>query len=165
MEERTSLYLAQLSTADRKLLQLSVHMNPIIVANADGNYSLRESAAIAEVVRKLMSESEFRPLILVAGHAEISDAALRVMLETHTKDIDAYLAQVSNLLEQLPEEVAHAYRRFTLFAIIHVAEASRDGLFGLMGDKISHSEKSVMRRMVDMLGLDPNEEEQAKLGM
>ena len=165
MEERTSLYLAQLSISDRKLLQMSVHMNPVIVAHADGDYSLRESAAIAEVVRKLMSEPEYRPLILVAGHSEISDAALRVMLETHTKDVDAYLAQIADLLESLPEEVAVAYRRFTLYAIIHVAEASRDGLFGFLGDKISQSEKTVMQKMVDVLGLAPNEDERKKLGM
>lgn len=165
MEERTSLYLTQLSAADRKLLQLSVQMNPLMVANADGNYSLREAAAVSEVVRSLMSDPQFRPLILVAGHAELSDAALRVMLETHTKDIDGYLSQLADLLEQLPEDVAIAYRRFTLFAIIRVAEASRDGLFGLMGDRISQCEKSVMRKMVDALALEPNDEEKTKLGM
>lgn len=165
MDERTSLYLAQLSTSDRKLLQMSVHMNPVIVAHADGDYSLRESAAIAEVTRKLMSEPEYRPLILVAGHSELSDAALRVMLEEHTKDVDGYLQKVASLLDQLPDDVVDAYRRFTLYAIIHVAEASRDGLFGLMGDKISQSEKKMMSRMVDVLGLSPNDEERKKLGM
>lgn len=165
MEDRTSLYLAQLSTTDRKLLQMSVHMNPVIVAHADGDYSLRESAAIAEVTRKLMTEAGYRPLILVAGHSEISDAALRVMLEEHTQDVDGYLRRIAELLENLPDDVVDAYRKFTLYAIIHVAEASRDGLFGLMGDKISHSEKTVMRKMVDVLGLDPNDEERKKLGM
>ncbi len=165
MDEQTRLSLEQLSTTDRKLLQMSVHMNPVIVAYADGNYSLRESAAIAEVTRKLMSDAVYRPLILVAGHSEISDAALRVMLEIHTKDITAYLTHVAKLLDRLPDDVADAYRRFALFAIIHVAEASRDGLFGLMGDKISHSEKKVMRQMVDALRLRPTQEERQKLGM
>ncbi len=165
MEDRTSLYLTQLSSADRKLLQMSVHMNPMIVAHADGDYSLRESAAVAEVTRKLMSEVCYRPLILVAGHSEISDAALRVMLEQHSENVDAYLARIAELIEDLPEGVGEAYRKFTLYAIIHVAEASRDGLFGLMGDKISQSEKKVMRKMVEVLGLAPNDQERQKLGM
>lgn len=165
MEDRTSLYFTQLGPADRKLLQMSVHMNPVIVANADGKYSLRESAAMAEAVRKLMSEPEYRPLILLAGHAEMSDAALRVMLETHTKNVEGYLEQLSCMLAQLPDEVVDAYRRFTLFAIIHVAEASRDGLFGLVGERISDAERTVMRRMVEVLELAPTDEQRAKLGM
>jgi len=165
MAERTSLFLAQLSAADRKLLQISVHMNPLIVANADGNYSIRESSALASAVRKLISDDEYRPLLLVAGHEELSDAAMRVMLETHTKDVDGYLQQVADLLDRLPEEVAEAYRKFTLYAIIAVAEASRDGLFGLMGDRISTSEKTVMRRMVDKLQLPIDDDARVKLGM
>lgn len=165
MGERTSLFLAQLSAQDRKLLQISVHMNPLIVANADGKYSLRESSALAAAVHKLISEDEYRPLVLVAGHEGISETAMRVMLETHTKDIDGYLKQVADLIATLPEEVAEAYRKFTLYAIITVAEASRDGLFGLVGDRISASEKTVMRRMVEVLELPLDDDARGKLGM
>ncbi|MCU0692233.1 MAG: hypothetical protein MUF54_12610 [Polyangiaceae bacterium] len=164
MDDRSPLF-AQLDPAERKLLQMSVHINPVIVATADGKYSLQESAAIADVVRKLMSEDEYRPLILVAGHEEISDAALRVMLETHSKNIGEYLAEVARLLEQLPPDVVNAYRRFALFAIIHVAEAARDGLFGLVGTRISEAEKAVMRKMAEVLRLEPDEEQRAKIGM
>lgn len=165
MAERTSLFLAQLSAADRKLLQISVHLNPLIVANADGKYSFRESSALATALRKLISDEEYRPLVLVAGHEELSEAAMRVMLEAHTKDIEGYLKQVAELLATLPEEVAEAYRQFTVYAIITVAEASRDGLFGLVGDRISASEKTVMRRMVDVLELPLDDDARTKLGM
>ncbi len=165
MTERTSLFLAQLSAADRNLLQISVHLNPLIVANSDGKYTLRESSALAAALRKLMSEDEYRPLLLVAGHQGLSEAALRVMLETHTKDIERYLLQVSSLLEKLPEDVVDAYRKFTLYAIVTVAEASRDGLFGLVGDRINASEKTVMHRMVEVLKLPVDEGARAKLGM
>ncbi len=165
MGERTSLFLAQLSAADRKLLQISVHLNPLIVANADGKYTFRESSALACVVRRLISEEAYRPLVLVAGHEDISEAAMRVMLEQHAKDIDGYLAQVADLLARLPQDVADAYRQFTVYAIITVAEASRDGLFGLVGDRINASEKTVMRRMVEVLQLPVDDAARAKLGM
>ena len=165
MDERSDHYLARLSSSDRMLLQLSVRMNPIMVANADGDYSLREFAAIADAVHKLVNEPAFRPLLLVAGQEKFSEAALRVMLEEHSKDLDGYLAQIASLLEHLPEEVADAYRRFTLYAVIHTAEASRDGLFGLVGAKISDSEKSVIRKMVDVLRINPSEIDRAKLGI
>jgi len=165
MEERSDHFLARLSAAERKLLQLSVHMNPIIVSHADGKCSMRESAAIAEAVRKLMCDEAYRSLLLVAGHEEFSDAGLRVMVEEHTKDVKAYLAQVASLLERIPEDVADAYRSFTLFAIIHVAEATREGLFGIMGAKISDSERAVILTMVEALGLKPGEDDRARLGM
>jgi tellurite resistance protein len=165
MTGRTSLYLSQLTSAQRKLIQMSIHLNPMIVANADGNYSLRESAAFAEAVRSLLTDMAYRPLLLLAGSEAISEAALRVMLETHTKDVEGYLAQIAELLAQMPDEAAEAYRRFTTFAIVKVAEASRDGLFGLMGDRISTSEKKVMRRMVQVLELPLEGEVKAKLGM
>jgi len=138
-------------------------MNPIIVANVDGACSLRESAAIAESMRELLNDPAYRPLLLVAGHECFSDAALRVMLETHTKDIDSYLAQVAGLLERVPDIVADAYRCFARYAILHVAEASRDGIFGLVGAKISESEKAIIRTMVDALGIVLSESDQAKL--
>jgi len=163
MDQRADQFLARLSTADRKLLQLSVHMNPIIVSNADGKCSMRESAAMAEAVRKLMCDEAYRSLLLVAGHEEFSDAALRVMIEQHSKDLDGYLAQVAGILDRIPEGVASAYRRFTLFAILHVAEASRDGLFGLLGAKISESEKLMIRKMVAVLGLELEEGDRARL--
>lgn len=165
MTERTSVYLSQLSPAERKLLQLSIHINAMLVANADGNYSMRETVALAEAVRKLISEEEYRPLLLVAGSEPISDAAVRVFLEEHSTDVEGYLQQVAQLLKVLPEDAAEAYRKFTLYSIVAVAEASRDGLFGLMGDRISHSEKKVMKRMVELLELPVDDSNRAKLGM
>lgn len=165
MTDPTSLTLSNLSPADRKLLQLSIHINPMLVANADGNYSMRESVAFAEAVRKLISEEEYRPVLLVAGADPISEAALRVFLEDHSSDIEGYLQQVAALIKQLPDDAAEAYRKFTTYSIVAVAEASRDGLFGLMGDKISHSEKKVMKRMVEVLDLPLDDANKAKLGM
>ncbi|MBI5534928.1 MAG: hypothetical protein HY898_19530 [Deltaproteobacteria bacterium] len=165
MTERTSVYLSQLSPAERKLLQLSIHINAMLVANADGNYSMRETVALAEAVRKLISEEEYRPLLLVAGSEPISDAAVRVFLEEHSTDVEGYLQQVAQLLKVLPEDAAEAYRKFTLYSIVAVAEASRDGLFGLMGDRISHSEKKVMKRMVELLELPVDDSNRAKLGV
>lgn len=165
MTDQMSAYLGQMSPADRKLLQMSVHVTPMLVANADGNYSMRESMAFAEAVRKLISEERYRPLVLVAGSEPISDAALRVFLEEHSRNVEAYLAQLQALLRHLPDEAADAYRSFTVYSILAVAEASRDGLFGLMGDRISTSEKKVMRRIVEVLGLPLDESTRAKLGM
>jgi len=165
MPERTSLYLGQLSPAERKLLQMSVHVTPMLVANADGNYSMREAVAFREAVRRLINEDRYRPLVPVAGSEPITDAALRVFLEEHSANVEGYLGQVEALLRHLPEDVAEAYRSFTIDSIIAVAEASRDGLFGLMGDRISTSEKKVMRRIVEVLGLPLDEPTRAKLGM
>jgi hypothetical protein len=165
MSERTSLYLGQLSPAERKLLQLSIHITPMLVANADGNYSMRESMAFAEAVRKLISEEQYRPLLLIAGSEPISDAALRVYLEQHSSNVDAYLGQIRDLLGQLPPDASDAYKQFTVYSILAVAEASRDGLFGLMGNRISTSEKKMMRRIVEVLQLPLDEATRAKLGM
>lgn len=165
MPEPTNLYLAQLSPADRRLLQMSIHITPMLVANADGNYSMRESVAFKEAVRRLISEERFRPLVPVAGSEPITEAALRVFLEEHSRDVEGYLAQVAALVRHLPEDVAAAYRSFTIDSIIAVAEASRDGLFGLMGDRISTSEKKVMRRIVEVLGLPLDDTTRGKLGM
>ena len=165
MGDRTSLYISQMSPPQRKLLQMSVHINPMMVAHSDGSYSLFESAAFAEAVRTLINDEGYRPLLALAGSEPISDAALRVMLEEHSRDVDGYLKQVAELLAVMPQDAAEAYRRFTLFAIVKVAEASKDGLFGLFGDRISTSEKTVMRRMVQVLQLPLDEATAAKLGM
>jgi uncharacterized tellurite resistance protein B-like protein len=165
MTEQTSLYLAQLSPAERKLLQLSIHINAMLVANADGNYSMRETVAFAEAVRKLISEEQYRPLLFVAGSEPISEAAVRVFLESHSADIEGYLQQVAQLLKVLPDDAAEAYRKFTIYSIVAVAEASRDGLFGLMGDRISQSEKKVMKRMVELLELPIDDAIRTKLAM
>ena len=138
-------------------------MNPVIVANADGNCSFRESSAIAAAVRKLISDEEYRPLLLVAGHEDISDAALRVMVDMHSKDLDGYLKQIAGLLQALPDDAAEAYRKFTWHAIITVAEASRDGLLGLLGDKIGAAERTVLRRMVEVLQLPIDDASRGKL--
>ena len=165
MADALDLVFRQLSPPDRKLLQMSVHINPILVANADGKYSLREQAAMAEAVRKLMSEDEYRPLIALAGQSPISDASLRVLLEEHSSDIDGYLKRLRKLLDRLPEEVASSYRQFTIYSILNVAEASRETLFGLVGKKISASEQALIQKMVDILGLELNQEQQRKLGV
>jgi tellurite resistance protein len=164
-EQRTSLFLAQLNATQRRLLQMSVHLNPMLVALADGKYSLRESAAFADAVRTLLTDDAYRPLVVIAGTEELSETALRVMLDQHSKNIDAYLKDTADLLAVMPAQAAEAYRVFTLYAIVKVAEASRDGLFGLMGDRISHSEKKVMRKMVEILELEPDEATRKKLGM
>lgn len=164
-EQRTSLFLSQLNGTQRRLLQMSVHLNPMLVALADGNYSLRESSAFAEAVRTLLTDDAYRPLVVVAGTDELSETALSVMLEQHSKNIDGYLREVAELLTVMPEQASEAYRVFTLYAIVKVAEASRDGLFGLMGDRISLSEKKVMRKMVEILDLEPDQETRTKLGM
>ena len=52
-----------------------------------------------------------------------------------------------------------------MYSIVAVAEASRAGLFGLMGDRISSSEKKVMHRIVEVLGLPLDDETRGKLGM
>ena len=165
MVEALDLVLKRLNASDRKLLQMSVHINPILVANADGHYSMREQAAMAESVRRLMSEPSFRPLIALAGREPMSEASLQVLLDEHAKDVDSYLQKVRRLLELLPEPVADAYRRFTSFAIVHVAEASRDGLFGLVGQRISESEKALIQKMIDVLDLEPTPEQKKKLDM
>ncbi|HQP35263.1 MAG TPA: hypothetical protein PLI95_08795 [Polyangiaceae bacterium] len=165
MSEQTNQVLGHLSPADRKLLQMSIHVTPMLVANADGNYSMRESMAFAEAVRKLITEERYRPLVLVAGSDPISEAALRVYLEEHSKDIEGYLRQLESLIRHLPEQVVEAYREFTVYSIVAVAEASRAGLFGLMGDRISSSEKKVMHRIVEVLGLPLDDETRGKLGM
>ena len=156
-------YLARLSTAERKLLQLSVHINPMLVASVDGSCSLRETAAMTDAMHKLKTETEYRPLLLLAGHEEISDAALRVMLETHSGNIEGYLAKIAALLDRVPDDVAEAYRRFVLYSVFHVAEASRGGLFGLVGAKISDSEKLVIRMIVEVLRLVLSDHERTKL--
>ena len=165
MSEQTNQVLGHLSPADRKLLQMSIHVTPMLVANADGNYSMRESMAFAEAVLKLIAEERYRPLVLVAGSDPISEAALRVYLEEHSKDIEGYLRQLESLIRHLPEQVVEAYREFTVYSIVAVAEASRAGLCGLMGDRISASEKKVMHGTVEVLGLPLDDETRGKLGM
>lgn len=163
--DSTSLVLSRLSSQQRRLLQMSIHINPMIVAHADGNYSFRESTAFAESVRTLIQEPAYRSLVPIAGTDPITEPALNVMLETHSKDVEGYLQQVAELLERLPAEAADAYRRFTVYAIVKVAEASRDGLFGLVGDRVSTSEKRVMKRMAEVLELPVDEETRSTLGM
>ncbi len=163
MADTIELIFKRLSAPDRKLLQMSIRMNAIFVANADGNYSFREQAAVGESVRQLMSDPAYRPLIALAGHGPMSDASLRVLLDEYASDADRYLANVSRLIDLLPEDVQRSYRAFTAYAIVHVAEASRDGLFGLVGKKISVTEMSLIRKMVSVLGLEPTEEQRAKL--
>jgi len=165
MEEQPNQFLQQLGTVDRLLLQLSIHMNPLMVANADGCCSLRESSAIANTIHELLRAPEYRCLVMVAGPDSLSDAALRVMLDEHSKDVGAYVARLATILNGIPQDVALAYRRFTLFAIIQVAEASRDGFFGLVGARISESERAVMRQMINGLGLIPNDDERDRLGL
>lgn len=165
MADRLSVVLSELTAAQRKLLQMSVHLNPVIVANVDGNFSVRESAAVAKALRTMLTDPQYRPLLPIAGSDEISDVALRVFLEQHSRDVEGYLREVARLVERLPPEVSQAYRQFTLYAVLSVAEASRDGLFGLLGERINAAEKKVMRTMVELLQLEPTAEHRAKLGI
>ena len=165
MSEPIELVLKRMSASDRHLLQISLHMNPIFVANADGNYSFREQSAMAQSVRQLMSEPAYRPLIPLAGQRPISEASLRVLMAEYGGDLDGYLEKLGDLLSVLPDDVVRAYREFTMSAIVNVAEASRDGFFGLVGDKISDEEKLLIRKMIQKLSLEPGEEQRAKLGM
>ncbi len=161
----TSQFWTELDAAQRKLLQMSIHLNPMLVAFADGNCTMRETAALAVSVRALLEQEEYNSLVAVAGSEVISEAALGAMLQTHQSDLEAYLRDLAQILTRMPKSMAEAYRRFAIFSIMRVAQASCDGLLGLIGRRINASEKAVIQRMVEVLELRVDDDAKRELGM
>jgi hypothetical protein len=126
----------------------------LIVATAQRGGTLRESVSMAKAyveARRHHGESELLDEI-VASKPEIDHTRYRSVEELKEHGLQ-HLRDAVALLERkaTPEEVDE-YRQFVLNLADKVANAHREGLLGLSGERVSDAERAAIDEIAEALG-------------
>jgi hypothetical protein len=126
----------------------------IIVVTAQRGGTLRETLAMAKAygeARRLHGESELLDEI-VSAKPEM-DVKRYSAAEELERDLLQRLRDAVALVEQkaTPEE-AEAYKRFIVDLAERVAEAHKEGLLGLTGERVSEAERAAIEKIKEAVG-------------
>jgi hypothetical protein len=126
----------------------------LIVATAQRGGTFRESFSIAKAYTEARQRHEDSELLdaIVSARPEM-DVKRYSSAEELDRELLQKLRDAVALVEQkaTPEEAA-AYKRFIVDLAERVAEAHKEGFLGLMGERVSESEREAIEKIKEAVG-------------